>query len=73
MPGEPRSLVAIIEGKGERKAVPALLRRVSWEVCNRYDFNFPEPVRARNSGDLIKRFEDLLRLATLRECNSSDA
>jgi hypothetical protein len=66
----PRSIIAIVEGKGELDSVPALLRRVSGELHGRYDFNIPKPVRAKNSGHLIKTFENLLLLARNRECNA---
>ena len=52
-----RSIIAIVEGRGEVKAAPGLIRRVLGERLDRYDISLLSPIRANGGPDLVKRFE----------------
>lgn len=52
-----RSIIAIVEGRGEVKAAPGLIRRVLGERLGRYDISLLRPIRANGEPDLVKRFE----------------
>jgi len=55
-------IVPIVEGHGERHAVPALLRRISAEL-GRYDVEIPEPIRIPRQR--LPKEGELERAATL--------
>ena len=63
-------LISIVEGQGDVRAVPVLLRRILGERHGRYDVFVPEPVRTRGGGDIIRNLENRLQQAWLRGCDA---
>ena len=64
-------IVPIVEGDGEVKAIPHLLRRVLGELHGRYDIRIKRPINARGKPKLLKRFENFLEYARRnQECNA---
>ena len=64
-------IVPIVEGDGEVKAIPHLLRRVLGELHGRYDIRIQRPINARGKPNLLKRFGSFLEYARRdRECNA---
>lgn len=64
-------IVPIVEGDGEVKAIPNLLRRVLGELHGRYDIRIQRPINARGKPKLLKRFENFLEYARRnQECNA---
>ena len=55
-------IVPIVEGDGERHAVPGLVRKILW-ACDRYDICVAQGIVAKGKPKLLKNFENLLRLA----------
>jgi hypothetical protein len=53
----------IVEGLGDMKAAPLLLRRVLGELHGRYDVRIQRPVNAKGKSNLINKLERLLTLA----------
>ena len=64
-------IVPIVEGDGEVKAVPLLLRRVLGERHGRYDIRIQRPINAKGKTKLLKKFEGFLEYA--REEQECDA
>ena len=64
------SIMAIVEGPGDKDAVPALLRRILWERFSRYDIDVPQPRVAHGKPNLIKKLEDFLRYALIEGCTA---
>ena len=65
-----RNIIAIVEGPGDKAAVPELLRRILWERYKRYNIDVLKPRVANGKTNLIKRFEDFLRYALLQKCTA---
>ena len=63
-------LISIVEGQGDVRAVPILLRRILGELHGRYDISIPQPIRARSGGDIIKNLEYRLQQASSRGCDA---
>ena len=61
----PRSIVPVVEGSGDSKAVPALLRRILWEHFTRYDITVESPKNAKGKKNLIKDYEKFVRYASI--------
>ena len=61
----PRSIVPVVEGFGDSKAVPTLLRRILWEHFTRYDITVESPKRAKGKKNLIKDYEKFVRYASI--------
>ncbi len=61
----PRSIVPVVEGSGDSKAVPALLRRILWEHFTRYDITVDSPKSAKGKKNLIKDYEKFVRYASI--------
>jgi hypothetical protein len=49
------SLVLVVEGKGEIEAAPALLRRILWELFERFNFSTIRPISSRGRFRLLKQ------------------
>ena len=70
MTGNP-VIVPIVEGDGEVKAVPLLLRRVLGERYGRYDIRIQKPINARGKTKLLRKFGSFLEYARRdQECNA---
>ena len=54
-------IVPIVEGDGEVKAVPHLLRRVLGEHCGRYDIRIQRPINSRGVGGIRKDIKQFLK------------
>ena len=64
-------IVPIVEGDGEVKAVPLLLRRVLGERHSRYDIRIQRPINARGKTKLLRKFDSFLEYARRdRECGA---
>ena len=57
------SIVPVVEGPGDRDALPVLLRRVLVERLQRYDVAVGKPKSANGKSKLIRRLEDFLKYA----------
>ena len=58
----------LTEGKGERKSGPQLVRRILYYLLSEYEIQpTSKALAARGKGDLIKDFENLLRLSFRRD------
>ena len=58
------SIVAIVEGRGEERAAPELIRRILSERLCRYDIPRIKSIPAKGKLKLLKQFEQFLRYAT---------
>lgn len=56
-------LVPIVEGDGEKEAVPLLLRRVLHERLMMYDVNVLRPIITNGKGNLLRKLEKFLDYA----------
>ena len=63
-------IVAIVEGPGEKGAVPDLMRRILQERLLRYDISAPKPVVTNGKPKLLEKFEKFLRYARLENCDA---
>ena len=54
------SIVIVVEGRGEARAAPGLIRRVLWERLGRYDIPRISATRASGKPDLAKNLERYL-------------
>ena len=61
-------IVAIVEGHGESKAVPGLLRRLLHYRFHRYDIHRLKARRANGKPDLLKKLEAYLEEASGQGC-----
>lgn len=66
-----RSIVPIVEGQGDERAVPVLLRRVLTEIVGRYDIGVSRAIRI-GRGKLVKAHE-LERAVELASIDREDA
>ncbi len=57
------AIVPIVEGPGDVKAAPILLRRILHERLGRYELEIKRPKNAQNKGGLIKRLGRFLGYA----------
>ena len=64
------NIIAIVEGPGDKKAVPALLRRILWERFDRYDIDVSKTKVANGKPNLVKRLEDFLGYALIDGCTA---
>ena len=60
------SIIIIVEGHGEVKAAPGLIRRILGDRLGRYDIPHIRTIRANGKPDLVKRLETHLRRAAVR-------
>ena len=64
-------IVPIVEGDGEVKAIPNLLRRVLGERHGRYDIRIQRPINARGKTKLLKKLDSFLEYARRdQECGA---
>ena len=63
-------IVAIVEGDGDERAVPKLIRRVLWEHLHRYDIVVSKAKNARGKPGLLKRVDQFLQYALLDQCDA---
>lgn len=66
----PRKLIAIVEGPGDKAAVPGLLRRILGERLNRYDITVAQAKALGGRSNLNKKLEMFLRYALVEECSA---
>ena len=64
------NIAAIVEGDGDVKAVPGLLRRLLWERLLRYDIQATKPKPAHGKSNLLKKFEQFLQYAVIDNCDA---
>ena len=64
------SIIAIVEGPGEIKAVPDLLRRILWERLGRYDISDISSKNANGKSKLFEKFENFLRYAIIDKADA---
>ena len=64
------SIIAIVEGDGDKLAVPGLLRRILQESLSRYDISAVRPKVAGGKPSLLKKLEKLLRYSILEDCDA---
>ena len=64
------SIISIVEGDGDRLAVPGLVRRILQERLLRYDIAVLKSKVAGGKPALLKKLERLLRYATLEDCDA---
>ena len=62
-------IVAIVEGDGEERAVPQLIRNILGERLLRYDIAVPRPIVAKGEGTFDKKAEQFLRYAIKAGCD----
>ncbi len=62
-----RFIVPIVEGPGDVKAAPELLRRVLYERLNQYNIGVSKPKNANGKDRLIKRLENFIGYAALTD------
>ena len=65
MNGNPRIIVPVVEGPGDRSAVPILLRAILWEHFCRYDIGVDKTKSAKGKQKLIRDYEKFLRYASI--------
>ena len=58
------SIVAIVEGRGEERAAPGLIRRILEERLGRYDIPRIKSIPTKGKLKLLRGFEQFLRYAT---------
>ena len=63
-----RQIIAIVEGAGEERAVPSLIRRILWERLSRYDIEIPCAKVASGKENLIRNFEEFVEYAMEDGC-----
>ena len=63
-------LMTIVEGTGEVRAVPILLRRILGELHGRYDISIPRSIRARSGGDIVRHLEYRLQQVSSQGCDA---
>lgn len=66
----PPNIAAIVEGDGDVKAVPGLLRRILGERLLRYDIQATNPKQAHGKPNLLKKFEQFLQYAVIDNCDA---
>lgn len=59
--------MAIVEGKGDEKAVPGLVRRILWDNC-RHDLLVARSIVTNGKPLLLRKFERFLRYAMADGC-----
>ena len=64
------SIIAIVEGDGDKLAVPGLLRRILQERLCRYDISVVRPKVAGGKSTLLKKLKNLLRYSILENCDA---
>ena len=64
------SIVAIVEGDGEGKAAPGLIRRILWERLFRYDIFLNRTIRANGKPDLVRNLEQFLEYAIVENADA---
>ena len=62
-------IVAIVEGDGEERAVPQLIRKILGRRRLRYDITVPRPIVAKGEGTFDKKVEQFLRYAIKAGCD----
>ena len=62
------SIIAIVEGPGEKAAVPGLVRRILWEWLYRHDISNLKAIPANGKPNLLKKFEKFLEYAISEKC-----
>lgn len=63
------TIIAVVEGDGEERAAPQLIRRILGERLLRYDINVPRPIIAKGASTFDKKSEQLLRYAIKEGCD----
>ena len=63
------TIIAVVEGDGEERAAPQLIRRILGERMRRYDINVPRPIIAKGTSTFDKKAEQFLRYAVKEGCD----
>ena len=66
----PPRIISIVEGPGDKAAVPVLLRRVLWERLGRYDVLVSKAIAAKGKPNLTRKLTQFLRYAILEGCEA---
>ena len=64
------NIATIVEGDGDVKAVPGLLRRILGERLLRYDIQATKSKPAHGKPNLLKKFEQFLQYAVIDNCDA---
>ena len=64
------SIATIVEGDGERQAVPDLLRRILFEKLCRFDVSVMKPKVAKGKPTMLRNLERFLRYALIDDCSA---
>lgn len=64
------AITAIVEGRGDEKAIPALLRRVLREHMDRHDIEVQKAKFTNGKRGLVNRFSDFLHYAVRDGCKA---
>ncbi|MXZ23971.1 MAG: hypothetical protein F4Y80_03720 [Caldilineaceae bacterium SB0665_bin_21] len=62
-------IVAIVEGPGDRKAVPDLVRNILW-ACNHFEIPVSRAIQTGGKPSLLRKFEQYLRYAVVEGCKA---
>ena len=62
------SIVAIVEGPGDKNSVPGLIRRILYERFERYDIAVSQSKVAHTKSKLLGKLEQLIGYALLENC-----
>ena len=63
------SILPIVEGPGERQAVPLLLRRFFQHVMERNDLTVAQPIVANGNGNMDRKLEKFLGYARIQKAD----
>lgn len=66
----PLFIVPIVEGDGDTEAVPLLLRRILYEICQRYEWRVGKPIRAGGLYSFKNKLDRYLGYALQGECDA---
>ena len=62
------SIIAIVEGPGDKNSVPELIRRILYEWLYRHDISNLKAIPANGKPKLLKKFEKFLEYAISEKC-----
>ena len=63
------SIVPIVEGPGEREAVPLLLRHLLQQILVRYDLIVAQPIVTNGKGNMDRRLDKYLKYARIQKAD----
>ena len=62
-------IISIVEGPGDKQAVPGLVRRILYEKMNRFDIIVGRVIKANGKPGSVEKVERLLQYAILENCD----